>query len=452
MKQTLSVSIIAKNEEATISKCIKSIKHIADEIIVVDTGSTDNTIKIAETLGAKVFFHQWNYDFSEAKNAALEKCTKDWVLVMDCDEELDNEDSKKIKYLLDDLSLEGVYLRLINSISNISINETPALRLFKNRKEYRFKSRLHEQIFDSIVSLKGKDCFKVTDIKLYHYGYDHNIIDMSKKIERNIGILERFSKEDKDGFFFYSLGNEYAKQGEKEKALQCFEKSFSTKSKEYGYYPYLSVNLIQLLVSFNRPLEAFEKVEFFLKELPQFREMYFLKATCEYELGQFNNSFNSLLNYKILSNEKNIYPAFNFENDNDIEGLLNTLNQLRVEHPKELCSTVIINKNYSNIKKIVQEACDISDKIYVLDSKEKEYEDMSIKKITYNYFSSKETTEEEIIALAMEQCKSQWLIILKSGFVLDLFYKKLLVKRLIKSHEEEISLWKAEDRGIKLKS
>lgn len=329
MQTTLSVSIIAKNEEKNIQRCINSIKNIADEIILVDTGSTDNTVKLAEELGAKIYHFEWNYDFAACKNVALEKCTKDWVLVIDCDEELNKGQANKLKFLIQNSNREGYYVRLINYIGNININETSSLRLFRNRPEYRFESKLHEQIYYSIVNLKGENVLEVTDIILNHYGYDHNVFNMQDKIERNIKVLEGFDEKDKNGFYYYSLGNEYSKLGNIDKAKECFLLAIETKAPDYGYYPYLSVNLIKILLTTDGASEALKVTNRFIPLMSDFRDIYFLKAMCEYELKDYNESYFSLKKYCDLPHIPSKYPSFNFENDNNIEGLLNGLNSLR---------------------------------------------------------------------------------------------------------------------------
>ena len=85
---TLSVCMIVKDEEETLPICLKSIKDIADEIIVVDTGSKDKTVEVAKSFGAKVYFFKWINDFSAARNESLKYATSDWLLVLDADEYL----------------------------------------------------------------------------------------------------------------------------------------------------------------------------------------------------------------------------------------------------------------------------------------------------------------------------------------------------------------------------
>jgi len=96
---SLSVCIITLNEEANIGRTLKSVKDIADEIVIVDSGSTDSTVRIAEQFGAKVFVEPWK-GFARQKNSSLEKATCDWILSLDADEEVSPELAASIKALL----------------------------------------------------------------------------------------------------------------------------------------------------------------------------------------------------------------------------------------------------------------------------------------------------------------------------------------------------------------
>ena len=92
--------MIVKNEEPNLAKCLMSVKPVVDEIIVVDTGSTDKTKAIASALGAKVFDFSWTNDFSKARNYSLSKASGDWILVLDADEIVSPLDHDKLKKLI----------------------------------------------------------------------------------------------------------------------------------------------------------------------------------------------------------------------------------------------------------------------------------------------------------------------------------------------------------------
>src|SRR3989338_8280401 len=96
-KQTISLCMLAKNEEKYLEQCLDSVKEFVDEIIIIDTGSADKTKGIAKKFGAKIYDFKWQDDFSAARNESLKHATKDWILVLDADEVIDEEGKKKIK-------------------------------------------------------------------------------------------------------------------------------------------------------------------------------------------------------------------------------------------------------------------------------------------------------------------------------------------------------------------
>src|SRR5471030_3198558 len=110
MKNQVSLCMIVKDEEEYLPRCLSSINDIVDEIIIVDTGSTDKTVDIAKKFGAKVYYFKWNNNFSEARNESLKYATKDWILILDADDEFYVEDRKTFKVLLDsNLDEKAIY-------------------------------------------------------------------------------------------------------------------------------------------------------------------------------------------------------------------------------------------------------------------------------------------------------------------------------------------------------
>jgi len=93
----ISLAMIVKNEEATLTHCLESVKSLVDEIIIVDTGSTDETVDIAKSFGAEVHYYKWRDDFAAARNESLKHCKGDWALILDADEAIDRLDHEKIR-------------------------------------------------------------------------------------------------------------------------------------------------------------------------------------------------------------------------------------------------------------------------------------------------------------------------------------------------------------------
>ena len=199
----ISGCLITKNEESNIENCINNLKQVVDEIIVVDTGSVDNTIQIAEELGASVYQHKWENDFSKAKNSALEHATGDWIIFLDADEYFREDSIPKIRSAIQmvhsDQNTDGIQCELINvDIDNnktISMNET--LRIFRNNKHFRFINRIHEEIRNDGNLLK---CAAMrNEIVIIHTGYSASLVQ--KKAERNLELLLKNKEDEKSSYY-----------------------------------------------------------------------------------------------------------------------------------------------------------------------------------------------------------------------------------------------------------
>lgn len=184
---SISLSMIVKNEEKHLARCLSSVKEVADEIVVVDTGSSDTTIEIAKSFGAKIFHFDWINDFSAARNFSLSKCTGNWILYLDADEELSKysvEELNKIKIQ----SAAGVNCKVISpgtKTSSGSVFRYP--RLFANVSGVKFSGKVHEQILDSLMALK----LPIVDsnIEIIHHGYSVDEETLKIKKERNLSLL-----------------------------------------------------------------------------------------------------------------------------------------------------------------------------------------------------------------------------------------------------------------------
>ena len=189
----LSVCMIVKNEEANIATALESVKDIAFERIVVDTGSTDKTVAIAKSLGAAVYHFEWINDFAAAKNASIEQATGDWILSLDADEFLLSSDAERLIDLLQQTQNEHNKWKNCNAISCMLVNiddngrqmtKSSILRIFRNKPSIRFIGRIHEQI-----TVESKSIKHVNDITLMHTGYSESVHKKTGKAKRNIEML-----------------------------------------------------------------------------------------------------------------------------------------------------------------------------------------------------------------------------------------------------------------------
>ena len=183
MKPEISVCLIVKNEEDNITQCLSSVRDVADEIVVVDTGSCDNTIAIAQSFGAKVFLCPWEDNFSIPRNVSLEQASGEWILMIDADEHLAEETKHNIKLLSKREDALG-YTFLMEMHPDWSMMR--GLRLFRNIPTLRYRGIFHEELtiprdsFDKIIP---------ADIKIIHKPASEE--EGNRKYERNISLLNK---------------------------------------------------------------------------------------------------------------------------------------------------------------------------------------------------------------------------------------------------------------------
>jgi glycosyltransferase involved in cell wall biosynthesis len=174
----LSVAIITKNEEDRLPQTLEAIKDLADEIVVVDSGSNDKTLEVAKRYGAKVFVEDWK-GYGEQKNSALQKTKGEWVLFLDADEVVSEELKQLIREKINNPTAEGYYLKrrivyLGKEIKHIWNNDW-VLRLVKRSANPRWAGDIHEKLL-----LEGKTEYLKGGV-LYHYTY-RNLYEQLRKM------------------------------------------------------------------------------------------------------------------------------------------------------------------------------------------------------------------------------------------------------------------------------
>ena len=194
---TLSLCMIVKNEEVMLGGCLESAKDWVDEIIVVDTGSTDRTKEIALEHGAKVYDFEWIEDFAAARNFAKSKCSSDYVLSLDADERLYSGDGEHLRTSLNEIDpkFNVIFLILSNAKSRHSTVEevlhgkarqgSPVLlpRLLKNVEGNDWRGAIHE------TPRLDNRAFGRIDANIVHLGGDLEWRASRQKSERNLDML-----------------------------------------------------------------------------------------------------------------------------------------------------------------------------------------------------------------------------------------------------------------------
>jgi glycosyltransferase involved in cell wall biosynthesis len=185
---TLTVALIARDEEETLPRCLESVKAIADEIVVVDTGSRDRTAEIARSFGARVIHFAWCDDFSAARNVSLDAVKTEWVLILDADEVLLPEAVEKIRGALTSETIAACMLPLENEGAAEVESGVLLLRLWRARPSIRFCYRIHEQVAGAVLRFARRNGLHFESLEgatIRHTGYDPEVVESRGKIERN---------------------------------------------------------------------------------------------------------------------------------------------------------------------------------------------------------------------------------------------------------------------------
>ena len=293
---TLSVCMIVKDEAERLSRCLEPIYELVDEIIVVDTGSKDNTIEIAKSFGAKVFTHPWENDFAKARNYSISYATTDWILILDADEVVNPEDMKKLKKYLENAKYEAYMVDHRDYSDNFLIQGwrpnddykeckatghyiTWNCRLFRN-KGYTFQYAIHEGIESSVKALGGS--IGKVSIPIHHYGYMEEFL--KQKHERAISILfQLIQKDPKNPKPKFELARLYDNNGENKKASKQLQKVMGLNR----YYPGAMLLLADTYKKMGNSKEA--------------------KRTYEDVIRSFPRDDNAYLNYGVMLSEEKKY-------------------------------------------------------------------------------------------------------------------------------------------------
>ena len=216
--QRLSVCIIARNEEQVLERCLKSVASVADEIIVVDTGSTDGTLGIAARYGATIDQMPWRDDFAAARNRSLEMASCEWILWLDADDYLLPEDRNRVRQATS-LSLDqAFYFTLVNEGHDSS--SFRQVKMFPNHPEVRFERSVHESVVPALERLGIP--IRVTDAQVRHTGYAEPEVTQRKQ-RYYLELMQAWMRtHPEDQYIRFRVGHTYYSQGDRGVAKEHF--------------------------------------------------------------------------------------------------------------------------------------------------------------------------------------------------------------------------------------
>ena len=314
MMPKISACVITKNEEKNIVNWLKCMKVLADEMVVVDTGSEDRTVEIAKESGALIYKVDWKNDFSYAKNYAIDRATGDWIVFLDADEYFTEASIDKVKCEIekgDKEKIDAIICKIVNinaDDNNRYMSSFYNLRIFKNNENLRYENKVHEM-------LKTKNAEKLrllkldNNIEIYHTGYSSSII--KTKLERNLKImLDEIKKNGEKTWHYGFLCDCYYGLGEYDKTIEYAKKAINSGIKLVGQENNVYMRLISSLVFLGKDekeiLEEINNAIYKFPDLPDFymdkaiilfKQKYYLEAENNFltVMDKYNNNKSDLL-------------------------------------------------------------------------------------------------------------------------------------------------------------
>ena len=280
MKETIGLCVIARNEEKNIARCIESVRGLVDEIVVVDTGSTDKTIEIARKLGARVYMYKWDDNFSNAKNFAIGRARSRWLLLLDADEELDRSAWEPLREFVETTDLTGrtcacatTRARIPGPLQPPQCAQAPTqqrqIQIYRRHPRADFARRLHEAR-KPLCRIRPRR----PPLRVLGRGRGRE-----EQAPRNLPILRRCSRKTDDAFTLFNLGNEYLSSGDMEKALGYYARAKeNARDLTFAFVPHLYFRMANTLDAMGRQGEALQVLEEGLKIYPRCTDFEFVRG------------------------------------------------------------------------------------------------------------------------------------------------------------------------------
>jgi tetratricopeptide (TPR) repeat protein len=315
MNKKISLCMIVKDEEKNLQRCLLSVQGAVDEIIIVDTGSTDHTLDTAKRFSAKVQAFPWNGNFSDARNASLELATGEWVLFLDADEALAEESGPVLRQVVADTTIDGYLIKIISYMGDESYSQWSTdmvFRLFRNRPDYRFRGAVHEQVIDCIQECNSQARFQAAPgAVILHYGYLDQQIKDKDKMNRNLAIIGREAEiHPESRSVHYHYGVELFRVGRFAEAARQLEIAAQGVDPGQLFLPKLFNYLAPCYHRSGRPEQALETIRAGLELFPDNAGLHLYGGQISYEAKDYGSAYTFFSKCLTLPEQPDYYGSF----------------------------------------------------------------------------------------------------------------------------------------------
>jgi tetratricopeptide (TPR) repeat protein len=294
--RTISVCMIVKDEEELLPGCLAAVTPFVDQVVVVDTGSSDRTREIATEFGATLVEFAWNGSFSDARNESLRHATGDWVLWVDADEHLVVEDGPQLRELARKTWIEGFHVIETHFMGGSELGTTAShapMRLFQRRPEYRWHGIVHEQVAWALPTWLP-DRMQHTNVRVDHYGYLAAVVADRDKQARNLELLmSQVEAGERTAFTCFNIGTEHGAMGDWTTARGWLEEALERARavehwQELPFAPLLVQRTSAARRSTRDEAGSIALVEEALGWWPEYTDLIFERACAHSALGQWD--------------------------------------------------------------------------------------------------------------------------------------------------------------------
>lgn len=296
----VTLCLIARDEAHNLRACLASAQGLADEVIVVDTGSTDGTPELAYKLGAEVIHQPWTHDFAAARNAGIRRAHGDWILVLDADERLAPGAAAELRgFVESEASAQVVACAL--SIVSLRDPDQPGecevshnIRLFRNLPGHRYSGAVHEQVLESVLTTSPNMDVAQLTARILHYGYLAGTAEILKKSLRNLALIQsQLAQSPNDPHMRYHAGVCLLNQGRLDAAIEELRWVVEQGDRTMNYAARAAKLWVTALMGLGRHEEARAILDRWQAIWPRYTDLEFMRSLICRRLGDLSEAVRS---------------------------------------------------------------------------------------------------------------------------------------------------------------